>query len=421
MGLANSPVLLLRLAGLCLLCVLLGGGQAQAASSTLNAGFRTLGVWQPEKDIRVDLAIWYPTKRAPSDLRYGPWLFRAARNAKELEGRFPLLLLSHDSPGTRFSHHHSAEKLAKSGFVVAALTHYGDNMNDMSLLFTPEQIPVRLAQIRAALDALLANADLSGFIDARRIGLIGFGAGASAALLLGGATLDAGNWPEYCARAGENDPYCTPLNFERLNAIAATLPGKVALGAKNAQLASSASLASSDPSGREARAAQERQGASGKRTATFAAREARERAAREKQLNESPPAKPSQRDPRIRALAVIAPAYPMFFTAKSLQGLAAPLLFVYAGPESLSALPASRRLHEFLPPLAGKRQLVIEGADLLALMSACPPRLLQDLPELCSSTGAAERERAHEQLDRELGSFFLEQLGALPLEETVAH
>jgi predicted dienelactone hydrolase len=122
------PLLCLFLSVWCLAAA----GRAHAAAN-LNArvGFKTLGPWQAQSNTRADLAVWYPAGRAPSELRYGPWTIKAARNAKELPGRFPLVVVSHDSPGTRFSHHGSAETLAKSGFVVAAATHHGDNMDDM--------------------------------------------------------------------------------------------------------------------------------------------------------------------------------------------------------------------------------------------------------------------------------------------------
>jgi len=206
-------------------CCLAAAGRALAAAN-LNArvGFKTLGLWQAHSKTRADLAVWYPAGRAPSELRYGPWTIKAARNAKELPGRFPLVVVSHDSPGTRFSHHGSAETLAKNGFVVATLTHHGDNMDDMSHLFTLEQIRSRTAQIRAALDTLLSHPETRGFIDSRRIGVVGFGAGGTVALLLGGAHLDGTNWPAYCGKAEADDPYCSPWASSRMSALVASLP-----------------------------------------------------------------------------------------------------------------------------------------------------------------------------------------------------
>ena len=90
------------------------------ADNGYNPGFRTLGFWQQESGIRVDVNVWYPSVRAPRSLSYAPWTIRGARNGKPVPGRFPLILLSHPSSGTRFSFHDTAAALAARGFVVAA-------------------------------------------------------------------------------------------------------------------------------------------------------------------------------------------------------------------------------------------------------------------------------------------------------------
>ena len=205
-------------------CCLAAAGRALAAADqTVRVGFKTLGLWQAHSNTRADLAIWYPAGRMPSELQYGAWTIKAARNAKELPGRFPLIIISHDSPGSRFSHHTSAEALAKSGFVVAALTHHGDNMDDMTHLFTLAQLHDRVTQIRATLDTLLSHPDTHSFIDPRRIGVVGFGVGGTAALLLAGARLDGRNWPLYCDRAGTDDPYCSTWAASRMTTLAESL------------------------------------------------------------------------------------------------------------------------------------------------------------------------------------------------------
>ena len=345
---------------LCLvLCLVLGAACCLAAGRALAAarqnalvGFRTLGLWQADSNTRADLAVWYPAGRAPSELHYRPWTIKAARNAKALPGRFPLIIISHDSPGTRFSHHGSAEALAKSGFVVAALTHHGDNMDDMSHLFTLEQMRSRAAQIRAALDILLFNPDTHGFIDPRRIGVVGFGAGGTVALLLGGARLDGGNWPLHCDRAEADDPYCSPWVSSRMSALAASLPLLHPLA-----------------------------------------------------------------DARVKAVAAVAPAYGMLFTPESLAELHIPTLILRAENDRINRFPlhadAIRDAMSRAPEYA-----VIAEADSTSLMSACPPSVLRDLPELCSKVSVERRAHIHHQLNTLLSRFLLGQLGyALPEEQ----
>lgn len=200
----------------CLAC-----GPALAAPA-LQPGFRTLGVWNPAASLRMDLAIWYPTRRAPSRVDYGDWSFSASRGAPPIEGRHPLVVLSHDSAGSRFSLHEVAAELARNGFVVVALTHARDNADNMDALFTAAQFTDRARQISLALDLALSNAELAPLIDPQRIGVFGVGPGGTAALLIAGARLDPAGWPLYCTEKGDFDPYCTPWARQRLNVFAAT-------------------------------------------------------------------------------------------------------------------------------------------------------------------------------------------------------
>lgn len=188
------------------------------AEAPLTAGFQTLGIWKPDSRLRLDVALWYPSRRAPSNLTYDDWQIRAARNAPPLPGQHPLILLSHDTGGSRFTLHFLAEALARSGFVVAAPTHNGDSMDDMRNLFTMEQISNRAIELSALLDYLLQS-EQAAMIDATRVGVAGVGPGASAALLLAGGRLDGAGWPGYCRRAGGADPYCSPWALPRLNSM----------------------------------------------------------------------------------------------------------------------------------------------------------------------------------------------------------
>lgn len=205
----------------CLAC-----GPALAAPA-LQPGFRTLGVWNPDASLRMDLAVWYPARRAPSRMDYGDWSFSASRGAPPVEGPHPLVVLSHDSAGSRFSLHETAAALARNGFVVVAPTHARDNADNMDALFTAAQFTERARQISLAIDLALSNAELAPLIDPRRIGVFGVGSGGTAALLIAGARLDPAGWPLYCTEKGDSDPYCTPWARQRLNVFAAT-PGVTA-------------------------------------------------------------------------------------------------------------------------------------------------------------------------------------------------
>ncbi|MBQ7618193.1 MAG: hypothetical protein IJS50_04895, partial [Desulfovibrio sp.] len=194
-----------------------------------NVGFRTLGFSVTQHGFRLDVNVWYPTTRKPRELNYVPWTIVAAREGKIAEGKFPLLLLSHPSPGTRFSYHNTCAYLATQGYIVACPTHQHDCMDDMQDLFTWEQLRSRVNDLKRLLNVLPAQKDLGPSIDPQKIGLIGFGTGGAAALLLGGAIPNCIMWPDYCPRAGKDDLYCNPWSREKMNDICQEFPLKKSL------------------------------------------------------------------------------------------------------------------------------------------------------------------------------------------------
>ncbi|MEG2172957.1 MAG: dienelactone hydrolase family protein [Desulfovibrionaceae bacterium] len=217
--------------GLLLMCLFLCAlpSPARAEFENLYPGIKTLGIWLPENNVRLNINVWYPSVRKPTVVNYNPWKILASRNGKEAVGRFPLLLLSHDSPGGRFSHHDLAVFLARSGFVVVAPTHHGDNTNNMQNLFTLRQLTQRVIQMKATLDTVLRHPETMQHIDPDRIGIVGFGTGGSTALLMGGALLSKEGWAGYCAKASKGDPYCTPWASARMRTLLEKLPLKVSL------------------------------------------------------------------------------------------------------------------------------------------------------------------------------------------------
>lgn len=211
------------------LCLAFSTGAVAAQFETLHPGIKTIGIWLPDANVRLNVNVWYPSVRKATLVNYNPWKIIAARNGKEAVGRFPLLLLSHDSSGERFSHHSLAALLARSGFVVVAPTHHGDNTNNMQNLFSLQQLTQRVAQLKTTLDTVLQHPETMHSIDPDRIGILGFGTGGTAALLMGGALLSKDGWADYCAKAGSADSYCAPWAAGRMNTLVQGLPLKASL------------------------------------------------------------------------------------------------------------------------------------------------------------------------------------------------
>lgn len=202
---------------------------ASAGAAEYQAGFRTLGAWTENPATRLDLNVWYPCKRSATNINITPWIVYASHNARCAEGKFPLLALSHPTSGTRFSYHDLGSRLARAGFVVVAPTHARDCVENMDDLFTWNQLKHRVEEINEAIRLIVADASLGEHVERNSIGIIGFGAGGTAALLMGGALPNCETWQNYRKHAGEDDPYADARASAKIDGICAQLPLKSSL------------------------------------------------------------------------------------------------------------------------------------------------------------------------------------------------
>ena len=108
----------------------------------------------------------------------------------------PLVVISHGSLGGLSGHQDTAQALAEAGFVVAALTHPGDNYLDPSRSL---QLTDRPPHVSALIEYMTGEWSGSEGIDATRIGAFGFSAGGFTVLTLAGGEADAGAILEHCA------------------------------------------------------------------------------------------------------------------------------------------------------------------------------------------------------------------------------
>ena len=217
---------LLRSIFLCALTVSLFVPVAEARqnSQTIYAGYRTLSSSLPAQRLMIHMGVWYPTRRKAGTVKTGDWSFRAARNAPVMEGPWPVIILSHDVTGAAWAHYDIAAALAARGFIVAAPTHDHDNGEDMSLLFSDRELPVRALQLRAALDVVLEHPQIGKQADLSRIAFLGFGMPSSAGLLLAGGEMTPDAWPDFCRKRLEELPEEPLENSGTTVAPAASMP-----------------------------------------------------------------------------------------------------------------------------------------------------------------------------------------------------
>ena len=153
-------------------------------------------------------AIFYPTWPAPGDTRNGFWTVDALRDAPPADGRFPLIPLSHGDGGHRLSQHDLATSLARHGFIVVVVTHPGDSDRDPAAWRGDRSLVGREYDLRAALDAVLADPVFGAHVDRDRIGVAGFSLGGYTALLLAGARADLSRFGTYCRDTGAAPATC---------------------------------------------------------------------------------------------------------------------------------------------------------------------------------------------------------------------
>ena len=102
-------------------------------------------------------------------------------------GGHPLIVISHGNGGLFSGHHDTATALASAGFVVAALTHPGDNWRDDS---RQTQLSERPRQLSLLIDYMTRDWPDHAKIDPERVGAFGFSAGGFTVTAMAGGISD---------------------------------------------------------------------------------------------------------------------------------------------------------------------------------------------------------------------------------------
>ncbi|MET4683286.1 alpha/beta hydrolase family protein [Brevundimonas faecalis] len=151
--------------------------QSKAAAPVVRDGVLSMGLTVPDGDHpAIEAGVWVPTEAAA-------------------DGPYPLIVISHGNGGDFRSHHDTAAALAKAGFVVAALTHTGDNWRDQS---RATDLVDRTRQLSVLIDYMTRDWSARDGIDANRIGAFGFSAGGFTVLAAAGGDPDLGRLADHC-------------------------------------------------------------------------------------------------------------------------------------------------------------------------------------------------------------------------------
>ena len=174
----------------------------KAATPEHPVGFAQVAVKDPQdKPLQVD--VWYPTDSPPGLSIIGFSAQKVATNGTVVGRGLPLVVISHGNRGLASSHADTALALASAGFVVAAVTHTGDNARDDSYVGTSRWLIDRPRHIHVVLDYMLSEWPSHGQIDAAKVGAFGFSAGGFAALVSIGGVPDLAQLTRHCTAQPE--------------------------------------------------------------------------------------------------------------------------------------------------------------------------------------------------------------------------
>jgi predicted dienelactone hydrolase len=155
--------------------------------TALAAGIQPLNVSLDDSSPALSGAVWYPCAEAPTAIKLGPFQISATKDCPITGTKMPLIVISHGRTGSFLGHRDTAQVLADAGFVVAAISHPGDNAQDSSHTDDLSAFVERPADIKRLLDYLLGSWSNAAAIDPDRIGLFGFSRGGYTGLVVVGA------------------------------------------------------------------------------------------------------------------------------------------------------------------------------------------------------------------------------------------
>ncbi len=156
---------------------------AAAAQAPSQSAVEQVAIGAPGE--RMALAIWRPA--GPPATSTG----------------FPVVVISHGTGAGPTAHSDTAEALAAAGFVVAAPMHRGDNFQDDSIVGRPQWMASRSRDVSTTIDYMLKQWPKRAQLDQSRVGIFGFSAGATTALIAAGGVPDLARLGPHCAAQRE--------------------------------------------------------------------------------------------------------------------------------------------------------------------------------------------------------------------------
>jgi len=149
-------------------------------------GSKQLTVRDDIKNISFPVLVHYPTNEVSRPISFGPYVMDVSPDAEIIDGKFPIIVISHGNGGSHLLYRTISTHLAKNGYIVAMLEHYGNNRNNNTLENTTENLETRPRHVSLTIDFLLADNWFNEHIAQEKVGVIGHSMGGYTALALAG-------------------------------------------------------------------------------------------------------------------------------------------------------------------------------------------------------------------------------------------
>ena len=318
-------------------------------TAAAQVGYMTSTAQDPQ-DRPLSLHIWYPTTAKAERQAVGAYTHEAALNAPIAGERLPLIVISHGAGGSGTNQADTAVDLAKAGFVVAAVTHSGDNSRDQRFAGSPLQFSERSRHVSRVIDFMTRGWIGAPRLDASRIGLVGYSAGGTTALAVAGGDIDLARFGPHCARRPE----------ERACAYVA---------AAQKQAAAAGAPAGSGP----------------------------------------PKSPPLTHDARVKAVVLAAPALGYLFGPENLRGVRAPVQIWAAEKDDIAPTEdSSAAIRQDLPRRPDYR--LVAGAGHSSFLPVCSDELRQRAAGICADPAGFDRAAFRPKFSAGVVQFFRQAL-----------
>jgi predicted dienelactone hydrolase len=111
--------------------------------------------------------IWYPCAEPPGEIHIDIFILPAVGGCPLAGDHLPLIAFSHGQGAGLLINHDTAEALADSGFIVAAINHPGDNGQDLSRSGDLSAFVEQPTDIKRLIDFMVGASPFAAKIESR--------------------------------------------------------------------------------------------------------------------------------------------------------------------------------------------------------------------------------------------------------------